>query len=264
MRNGLHRRPRVAAVLLRVLVVLAIGSAAWAGFAQGHLQGRVEMRPYLSDAAEELETLGAKYPGPFNSERAEEWILRDFFQEKRHGVFVDVGANHYQRFSNTYYLETALSWSGVAIEPQVTFAADYTRYRPRTTFVPLFVSDQSNQTAKLYVPSNDLVASSDRAYVEQQAGAGGVTIEARTTTLDDVLARLGLERIDFLTMDIELSEPAALRGFTISHYRPALVCIEGHPQVRQQILDYFAHRNYVLLGRYLRADSRNLWFVPLE
>lgn len=189
-----------------------------------------------------------KYPGPSNSERGEEWILRDFFEDRRGGVFVDVGANHYREFSNTYYLETTLGWSGIAIEPQAAFAADYAKYRPKTTFVPLFISDVSNKDAVLFVPqSNHLVASADRAFAEDLGGTSA-EVQARTTTLDDLLAHLAVDRIDFLTMDIELSEPAALRGFSIGRYRPALVCIEAHPEVRQEILDYFTRNGYVVVG----------------
>ena len=52
------------------------------------------------------------------SEREEEWLIRDYFADRRGGVFVDVGANHYQDASKTYYLETNLAWSGIAVEPQ--------------------------------------------------------------------------------------------------------------------------------------------------
>ena len=41
-------------------------------------------------------------------------------------------------------------------------------------------------------------------------------------------------------MDIELAEPAALAGLDIRRFRPGLVVVEAHPQVRQKILDYFA------------------------
>ena len=36
-----------------------------------------------------------------------------------------------------------------------------------------------------------------------------------------------------------------------------------HPEVRQQILDYFARHHYVVAGKYLRADTANLYFAPL-
>jgi hypothetical protein len=65
-------------------------------------------------------------------------------------------------------------------------------------------------------------------------------------------------------MDIELSEPKALAGFDAQRFKPQLVCIEAHPEVRQQILDYFAVNQYVVIGKYLRADDKNLYFKPLK
>ncbi len=34
---------------------------------------------------------------------------------------MDVGANHYERFSNTYFLEVGLGWEGIAVEPMIEF-----------------------------------------------------------------------------------------------------------------------------------------------
>jgi FkbM family methyltransferase len=225
--------------------------------------GRSTSGSYASRAqGNELQQLQDKYGTSRNSEHAEEWIVRDFFGDKRDGFFVDVGANDYRRFSNTFYLETELGWSGIAIEPQTKFAEDYRKYRPRTTFQSLFVSDKSDEEAVLNVPENDLIASADADFANQNGKA--TAIRVRTSTLDDVLDRARIAHVDFLTMDIELAEPAALRGFSIERFRPALVCVEAHPEVRQQILDYFAAHNYTVVGKYLRADLDNLWFAPLS
>jgi FkbM family methyltransferase len=154
-----------------------------------------------------------------------------------------------------------MGWSGIAIEPQVKFAAGYQEHRPRTTLVPLFMSNVSNQQATLYVTGFDGVASYDREFTERW---GDVTPTTTTTsTLDDVLDRLKINRIDFLSMDIELAEPQALAGFSINRFKPSLVAIEAHAEVRQQILDYFARHEYALIGRYWRVDSQNFWFAPL-
>jgi hypothetical protein len=77
------------------------------------------------------------------------------------------------------------------------------------------------------------------------------------------LTQEGITKIDFLSMDIELAEPKALAGFEISRFRPELVCIEAHEEVRQALLDYFARNGYVAVGKYLRADTQNLYFTPL-
>ena len=65
-------------------------------------------------------------------------------------------------------------------------------------------------------------------------------------------------------MDIELAEPKALAGFDVDRYRPALVCVEAHPDVRQEILDYFTRHGYTVVGKYLRMDPKNLYFSPLD
>ena len=243
-------------------VLIAVCIALVAYFA-GRFQTLRQLRPYVSESAEEMRPLEDAYGPARNSEHGEEWIIRDFFKDKRDGVFVDVGANDYRLYSNTYYLETELGWSGVAIEPQTKFAAAYARFRPKTRFVPLFVSNVSNKEAVLYVPSNDLVASKSREFVEQHGGSDPEEVRALTTTLDDVLTRMDVTRMDFLSIDIELAEPDALAGFSIQQFQPALVCIEAHPPVRRQILEYFARNGYIVAAQYLRADGDNLWFVPL-
>ena len=213
-------------------------------------------------SAREFESFKSRYGPNHYSEREEEWLIRDYFADRRGGVFIDVGANHYQDASKTYYLETKLGWSGIAVEPQQQFAAGYERHRPRTMFRPFFVSNVSNETARLYVTSQtSLVASGDKQFV-QQFGPLDEVREVPTITLNDLLVAEGIQKIDFLSIDIELHEPQALAGFDIKRFRPSLVCIEGLSPVRQQILDYFAANDYVLLGRYMWVDLENLYFAP--
>jgi FkbM family methyltransferase len=136
------------------------------------------------------------------------------------------------------------------------------QHRPRTKFFTFFVSDRSDESARLFVISrNTTVSSGDRAFVEQFGTPDRVDV-VPTITLNDLLSSQRVERIDFLSMDIELHEPEALRGFDIQRYEPQLVCIEALLPVRQQILDYFARNGYIIDGRYLRADRENLYFRP--
>jgi FkbM family methyltransferase len=253
------RRPRFD--IFEVLIVL-VGVIVLAYFG-GKYRAERFLLPFLSAGSPELVPLEEKYGRNPNSEHGEEWIVRDFFQDARGGVFVDVGANDYRRDSNTYYLETALGWSGVAVEPQVKFAAAYAKYRPRTRFVPLLASNVANRQVTLYVPASDLRASVDRALADEHNPGGALqSIVSQSTTLDDILERSGIARFDFLSVDVEEHEPQVLEGFTIGKFGPRLVCIEAHASVRQAILDYFDRHHYVLIGKYLRADENNLWFTP--
>jgi FkbM family methyltransferase len=200
--------------------------------------------------------------GTRNSRNAEEWVVRDFFQDKRGGVFLDVGAADAREWNNTYFLETTLGWSGLAIDAEPAFAPQYARLRPRTRFFSLFVSDVSDADETFYVPTNGpLGATSNSDFARRDEGPVEVR-SVRTITLNDLLAREGTARLDFLSMDIELSEPRALAGFDIERYRPALVCIEAHPEVRQHLIDYFHRHHYIVVGKYLGVDAQNLYFMP--
>ena len=107
------------------------------------------------------------------------------------------------------------------------------------------------------------MASSDKAFVSQ-FGTPDEVRKVATVSLNDLLAREGRTTVDFVSMDIELHEPQALKGFDIRRFRPSLVCIEALLPVRQQILDYFARNGYVAVGRYLWVDRENLYFMPLD
>jgi FkbM family methyltransferase len=255
-----RRRINLDLVEFSLIAMLLVVSAG----VLGNQLGLQSERKNAVQSARELEYFESTYGPDHYSEREEEWLIRDYFQDRRGGVFVDVGANHYKSASKTYYLESQLGWSGLAIEPQQQFAADYTAQRPRTKFLSFFVSDQSNELAKLYVTGrSSLVASSDKAFVEQ-FGAIAEVRDVPTITLTDLLDAEGITHIDFLSMDIELHEPKALEGFDIQRFRPSLVCIEGLLPVRQNILNYFARNGYVLVGKYMWADLENLYFVPVE
>ena len=138
-------RPRLNLVELAMWAALVAALA----YSVGRYPTENRLRPYLSQGAAELKVLEQRYGPSHDSQGGEEWIVRDFFGDQRNGVFVEVGANHYQRDSNTYYLETRLGWSGLAIEPQTKFAGEYRAYRPKTTFIPLFVSDTPNTQSTL-------------------------------------------------------------------------------------------------------------------
>jgi FkbM family methyltransferase len=202
-----------------------------------------------------------RYKGQKYSANAEEWLIRDFFKDRRGGVFVDVGANHYRDNSNTYFLETQRGWSGVAVDAQREFADGYVAHRPRTTFVTAFVSDRGG-TVPLYIPKNNrAMASSDEPFVDYLDDVAEKR-EVQTATLTHILDTVGIDQFDLLSMDIEFAEPKALAGFEIARFRPTLVCIEAHPEVRQELINYFARHGYVVLGRYWLVDRWNMYFTP--
>jgi hypothetical protein len=101
-----------------------------------------------------------------------------------------------------------------------------------------------------------------RGGVFLDVGASQPGDNSETTTLDKVLDDRGIQKIDFLSMDIEESEPAALAGFDIDRFRPELVCIEAVDRIQPQLLAYFEKHGYERIERYLERDAVNWYFTP--
>jgi hypothetical protein len=119
-------------------------------------------------------------------------------------------------------------------------------------------------SVRLFEPAHDKRITSGSEAFTLKKGERGQARVVPTATLGRVLEEAGVTKVDYLSMDIELAEPKALAGFDIAKYRPELVCIEVHPEVRQQIFDYFTRHSYVVVGKYLRIDPTNVYFQPLR
>lgn len=176
-------------------------------------------------------------------------------------MFVDVGSGDYKEMSTTYYLENHLEWSGIGVDALPEYAEGYERHRPATKFLNYIVTDHAGTTEPFYKVESMRELSATDEKLARQFGPVEV-IEVPTITLTDLLDRNGISRIDLLSMDIEESEPEALAGFDIDRFKPRLVCIEAHPSVQEQILEYFDRHGYERIDEYLEHDELNWYFRP--
>ena len=199
------------------------------------------------------------------SQKKEELVIRQFFQDREGGVFVDVGSAWPIRNSNTYYLEKHLGWSGVAVDALEHYAPLYAEKRPRTTFFAYVVTDENDGTETFYV-ARGLVGRSSTDETRLPKAGTSVPIEVPTTTLNALLEKNGLGEIDFLNMDIEGGAPKALAGFDIAKYRPELVCIEHDssvdPEMSRSISSWFRDHGYRRIEEYDAYDRVNWYFTP--
>jgi FkbM family methyltransferase len=149
----------------------------------------------------------------------EAWLLRalaaDWARTDRSvkRVVIDAGAN---RGDFTAVVLAAADQFGVqievhAFEPGPSAATELVaRFanEPRVAVVNTAVSDFEGSAALF----DSAGSSSFASLVQRGAGTRDLTPEVTVTTIAAFLARSGLERVDFLKLDIEGAELAALRG----------------------------------------------------
>ncbi|MFP6580978.1 MAG: FkbM family methyltransferase [Candidatus Hydrogenedentota bacterium] len=194
---------------------------------------------------------------PMWSQAFEELIVRDYFEDKRGGFFLDVGCYRPKNNSTTYYLERMLGWNGIGIDAMEKYADPWAKHRPGSKFISYAVSDTDGDTVTFHI--GNFANSLDEDTISDFGGKVR-EIEVTTMTLNTILEENGIEKVDFLSMDIEGAEPMALRGFDIQRYKPDLCCVEA--SASQEVLDYFAANGYELIEKYKKVDKINSYFRP--
>ena len=177
-------------------------------------------------------------------------------------MFVDIGCYHWKQGNNTLYLEERLGWTGISVDALAYLERGYRANRPGTRFFNYIVSDRSGAMATIYVQGALSSTKEDHLDLFEGVEGRGQSLEVETITMDDLLERAGIEKIDFLNMDIEQAEPEALSGFDIERFRPELVCVEALEGVQPFLLDYFDRHRYERIEEYLDHDRVNWYFRP--
>src|ERR1700726_1466588 len=78
------------------------------------------------------------------SQDGEDMILRRLFERQKSGFYVDVGAHHPYRFSNTCYFYRR-GWRGINIDPNPEAIAAFRRDRPHDINVCVGVSEEAGE-----------------------------------------------------------------------------------------------------------------------
>jgi len=171
----------------------------------------------------------------FGSARYSRTALDDIDRQLEHylsggGVFVEAGANDGYRKSNTYYLERFRGWTGVLIEPIPALAAQCRRRRPRSRVFQCALVAPDHPTANIAMTHADMLSEvvvdgrPPPQNVPEWLDVYEVTVPART--LSDVLSDAGVRDIDFLSLDLQGHEAAALRGLDFERWSPTIMLIE--------------------------------------
>lgn len=160
---------------------------------------------------------------PYSSQSGQDKYLdTEVFQGFRRGVFVEVGAWDGVDLSNTVFFERERGWTGLAIEPLPDRYAQLTKNR-RCTTLNCAISDTEGEADFLALSGptsmlSGLTASYDPRHVRRidaevaELGATKTLLRVPTRRLDSVFREHGLQRIHYLSLDVEGAEAACLRS----------------------------------------------------
>ncbi|MEI9475035.1 MAG: FkbM family methyltransferase [Deltaproteobacteria bacterium] len=201
------------------------------------------------------------YSSKSYSQEGEDILLRRIFEDRKSGFYVDVGAHHPKRFSNTY-LFYRKGWSGINIEAMPGSKKLFDKVRPRDVNLEIAISGEKETL--VYYAFNDSALNSFSKEVSQHYGTIApykmiFKKEMETSPLSDVLDQylpLG-QRIDFLSVDVEGLDFDVLRSNNWEKYRPEVVLTEAFHFELKRCEEVDVHRFLHSKGYDLLAKTLN-------
>lgn len=191
------------------------------------------------------------------SQDGEDRLLWHLFQGKQGGYYVDVGAHHPKRFSNTYLFYEA-GWRGLNVDPVPGTRERFRRVRPRDTTLECGVSDERGELT-YYMFEEPAYNSFNPEVVEVLAkrsyprslGSKQIPVHPLRELLREHLPPG--QGIDFLTVDAEGWDMKVLASNDWTKYRPKAVVAEDGTDVQSSLSSplglYLRDLGYTLVSR---------------
>lgn len=183
------------------------------------------------------------------------------------GSYLDVGAFHPKKYSNTYKLYLR-GWSGVTVEPNPDVAPLFKTVRPRDAHLTLGISADSS-TLTYYKFRDPEFNSFDGARAAHSKEGIQEEIAVACSPLQDVVdAHFCGRDLDLLSVDCEGLDLTVLRSLDWSKTRPTAIIVEDFEQFENNfrsggfspIRTFLADRHYALFTQcmfsFLYVDRR--------
>ena len=164
------------------------------------------------------------------SQEGEDMILRSLFEETKKGFYIDVGAHHPKRFSNTFFFYKK-GWRGINIDAMPNSMKSFDKIRPRDINLEVPISDKK-QKLKYYMFNEPALNGFSGELAEKRNGKNHYKIisekKMETSTLEEILKKhlSHGQEIDFMSIDVEGLDLQVLKSNNWKRFRPKFVLIE--------------------------------------
>ena len=110
----------------------------------------------------------------YHGQALQDKFVLNVLNKKKHGTFLELGANHPIDINNTYTLEKDFGWRGIMIEFDENYLKQYKEHRKGSEHL---IADATKVDYKKLLDDNDMPNSIDYLQIDLDAGNGS-TMEA--------------------------------------------------------------------------------------
>lgn len=203
------------------------------------------------------------------SQDGEDMVIASFYEGIKNykGFYIDIGAHHPYRFSNTAYFYNK-GWKGINIEPTPDLFKPFLKYRKKDININVGIGNGEKMT--FYVFNEGALNTFDKELATQRNDDISNnyqithTIEIQTKTIAEICEKYinQNQKIDFLTIDVEGLDFEVLKTNDWTKYLPKYILVECEFTIsdikNDQIYQYLTERGYEMVARTKRTSIFHL------
>lgn len=176
----------------------------------------------------------------------------DFYNNKKNGFFVEIGAGDGILESNTYLLETQYDWKGICVEP-VSYQYMELKKNRNCQCINKPIYNESNKKVVFYEAAESIrhLSGINTHLIKDTVEHNSKHVELETLSFNELLETCNApEFIDYLSIDTEGSEYEILRTFDFNKYKFGYINIEHNytEPKRSLIKNLLIQNNYTYIG----------------
>lgn len=174
-------------------------------------------------------------------------LISDYFNFRKNGFFVEVGANNGLDQSNTALLERRFGWKGLLIEASPKLIEECRVNRPNSIVehCALVSFDYGFPTVRGDFRSGHLMSSVNGRRLNSNERD---LIEVPAAPLASLLAKHNITNIDFMSLDTEGYEFEILKGIDFSRHSPKWLLVEIYDYDYDKIVELLRRHKYDLIA----------------
>lgn len=182
------------------------------------------------------------------SQYGEDLVAWKMFKSKRNGFYIDIGAHHPFRYSNTQLLYVN-GWEGINIDPSPKVKQMFDRVRNRDNNLAIAVGKKING-GTFYLFSDSAFNTLNKEIAEKVNASGQSrligTQKIAINTLNAIFTKYAKHKqIDFLNIDTEGTELEILQSNNWKRFKPQVICIENFRN-KSAISEFLSQKGYKL------------------
>ena len=187
-------------------------------------------------------------------------LVDTLLKQKDDGFFIELGAAHSQKISNTYFFEKYRGWKGLLIEANPDFIQDLQSVRKNAIIEQCAVSSEEGELVFCAASMLGGIAKHfNKSHKSRLGQEDFPEIKVRAYKLQTLLDKHQITEVDYLSLDTEGNELDVLQSIDYERVVIKIMTVEiSYPERFSAIYHFLKEKGYRLYGKIAFG------FVPAE